>query len=76
MSAPLILFIVGAVITFLAFVFAVINMLFGIASGTDDGIAKMFLGHLGAMIAMALGSLLAVIGIVWGLFNLLSQIAK
>ncbi len=61
METWLLLVIAGLVVGFLAFAFAIYNMF---CNGLSFEIGKLFTGHLGAMIFMALGGLMMAIGVV------------
>jgi cbb3-type cytochrome oxidase subunit 1 len=54
--------------------FAAINMFRGVAG--EGSLSRFFTGHIGAMIAMALGGLLFAIGIVIAAVNILSRVLQ
>lgn len=69
MQISLILFVMGIVIAFGSFIYAAINM--GLSAkrfldGTDANFGNMFMGHIGAMISMVIGGLIAAIGALTG----------
>jgi hypothetical protein len=75
MSGALVLIVVGLVIGFAAFCFAAINMFRGV-TGKDpfSGFDGMLKGHIGAIIAMAFGGLLFVIGLILAGVDVLSRL--
>lgn len=65
---PLTMINIGLVIVFLAFAFAAVNMFRG---GTGrSGFDGLIAGHLGAMVFMALGGLIFIIGLIRLVINL------
>ncbi len=71
MTFPVLLIIIGLLIVFGVFVFAAINMMRG---GTGGDFDSMWRGHIGAMIAMAFGGLLFVIGLILAGVDVLSKL--
>lgn len=77
MSLPLVLVIVGLSISLGAFAFAAINMFRGMSSKDPfSGFDSMFKGHISAMIVMAFGGLLFVIGLILAGVDVLSHLAQ
>lgn len=69
MQISLILFVLGIVIAFGSFIFTMVNI--GMSAkrffnGTDDNFGNVFMGHIGAMIGMGIGGLIATIGVLTG----------
>lgn len=69
MQISLILSVLGVAIVFGSLIFAAINM--GLSAkrffdGADDNFGNVFMGHMGAMIGMAIGGLIAIIGALTG----------
>ncbi len=77
MSLALLLIITGLIIGFGAFVFAAISMLHGV-TGKDpfSGFDRLFKRHIGAMIAMAFGGLLLLVGLIIGGFDILNRVLR
>jgi cell division protein FtsX len=74
MMALALVFIIGGLVTcFGAFVFAVINMS---RSRSFDRFDSIFKGHLGAMVAMALGGMSLIFGLILLGINILPRIFK
>lgn len=77
MSLSLAFIILGLVISLVAFIFAAINMLRGMTKEDQfSGFDSMFEGHIGAMIAMAFGGLLFVIGLILAGVDVLSRLVQ
>lgn len=77
MSPAQILVVIGLVIVFVAFAFAGINMLRGVTSKDPfSGFEGTFKGHLIAMIVMALGGLLFVVGLIFTAVDFLNRFIK
>ena len=70
---PVTMIIVGLVIGVVAFVFAAVNMARGVTS-PNSNFSNMIRGHLGAMVVMAVGGLIASIGVLLFITNLLNKI--
>lgn len=71
MDLAIVLVVSGLVIGFGAFVFAAVNMLRGFtAEGSFSG---FFRKHIGAMIAMALGMVIFVLGVVIAVAEIVSR---
>lgn len=75
-TIPVILFILGTIISFGSFIFALLNMGFGILNalnGKFDLFVLMFVGHIVAMIGMAIGGLFTTVGTYLGGWTLLKS---
>lgn len=73
MTVPIVLFVLGLLISFLAFAFAARNMAGGM-KGTKS-VDGTITGHLGAMVLMAFGGLMSTVGFIWGLVLIVQKIA-
>lgn len=76
MPPGLILIIVGLIIGFIAICLAAINIFCGVSKGPSSEFDGLFKRHLGAIIAMAFGGLLFIIGLVLYGVSILNHIIR